>query len=211
MPKTSPGTTSREEVILDAARRVFLADPDAPVSAVARAAGIGMSALYLRFPSKEALVRELCQRGLRRYVEIAESAAAIDDPWEALTAFLRGVVLSDVHTLTVRLAGRFDPTEEGGQDAMRAAQLTATLVERAVAAGRIRPDIGPEDLTLVLDMMSAITYGSAERVEQLRNRCLTLVLDGLTTQQPSPLPGPPPAAEEFLARWQHRDGDSPPR
>ena len=37
-----------DEVILDAARAVFVADPGAPVSAVADAAGVGMSALYRR-------------------------------------------------------------------------------------------------------------------------------------------------------------------
>ena len=32
--------------ILEAARTVFVADPDAPISAVAKRAGVGISALY---------------------------------------------------------------------------------------------------------------------------------------------------------------------
>ena len=203
----SQASTRKERAILDAARDVFLADPEAPVSAVAKAAGIGMSALYLRFPSKEDLVRHLCHRGLRRYVEIAEAAVALENPWDAFTTFLHDVVLSDVHTLTVRLAGRFEPTPELGGDAARAAELTSTILRRAVEAGRLRADLRPEDLTLVLDMMSGVRLGSPERTEQLRRRYLTVVLDGLTSDAPSELPGPAPTPEEFQARWQRPVAD----
>jgi len=39
--------------ILAAAREVFINDPGAAVSAVASKAGVGISALYRRYPSKE--------------------------------------------------------------------------------------------------------------------------------------------------------------
>jgi AcrR family transcriptional regulator len=54
-----------DQVILDAARAVFVADPTAPIAAVAERAGVGISALYRRYPSKEALLRTLCLDGLR--------------------------------------------------------------------------------------------------------------------------------------------------
>ena len=53
-----------DERILASARAVFVADPSAPVAAVARHAGVGMSALYARYPSKEDLLRALCADGL---------------------------------------------------------------------------------------------------------------------------------------------------
>ena len=131
-----------DEVILDAARAVFLADPKAPIAAVAERAGVGISALYRRYAGKEDLLRQLCHDGLRRYV--AEAEAALDEPddWAAFTGFLRRVVDADVHSLTVHLAGTFTPTEEMGRDAMRADELATALVERAHASGRLRPDAG---------------------------------------------------------------------
>ena len=42
-----------DELILQAAREVFLADPEAPVSAVAARAGVGIGALHHRYASKE--------------------------------------------------------------------------------------------------------------------------------------------------------------
>src|ERR1700752_580695 len=90
-----------DEAILQAARDVFIADADAPIAAVAQRAGVGISALYRRYPSKEDLLRQLCRDGLRLYVEEAEAALAdTGDPWEAFAGFLRRIVAADVHSLT---------------------------------------------------------------------------------------------------------------
>src|SRR4029077_8865108 len=53
-----------DQRILDSARAVFVADPDAPITAVAKHAGVGISALYTRYGSKEELLRTLCTDGL---------------------------------------------------------------------------------------------------------------------------------------------------
>src|SRR5436305_10780982 len=71
--------------ILDAARTVFLTNPSAPIADVARAAGVGISALYRRYASKEALLRELARDGLTRY--IADLRSALDDDGDAWEAF----------------------------------------------------------------------------------------------------------------------------
>ena len=99
--------------ILDAAREVFMREPGAPVSAVARAAGVGVGALYRRYPSKEALLQTLCADGLRQFVAIAAAALEADvSAAAAFTQFIEGIIDSDVHALTVRLAGTFTPTAE---------------------------------------------------------------------------------------------------
>src|SRR5215218_7153279 len=61
-----------DERILKAAREVFIANPSAPIADVAKSAGVGISALYRRYPSKEDLLRQLCADGLRRYIAAAE-------------------------------------------------------------------------------------------------------------------------------------------
>src|SRR6476469_5334036 len=87
-----------DERILEAAREVFVTDADAPISAVASRAGVGISALYRRYPGKEDLLREICRAGLQRYVTEAEAALEDDgDPWEAFAGFLRRIVAADVH------------------------------------------------------------------------------------------------------------------
>ena len=118
-PRTGPLSGRRaqaarnDHTILDAARQVFLTDPAAPIAAVAQRAGVGMSALYRRYPSKHALLAHLAGDGLRRYRTAAEAALADDhDPWAAFTGFMARIVDADTHSLTLRLAGTFTPTTD---------------------------------------------------------------------------------------------------
>jgi AcrR family transcriptional regulator len=129
-----------DELILAAAREVFIADPGAPISAVAARAGVGISALYRRYPSKDELLREVARDGLRRYVAIAEAAVAADvDPWMAFETFMRRIVDADVHSLTVHLAGAFTPTDDMWPDVRRAAELNEHLVARTRAEAASAP------------------------------------------------------------------------
>lgn len=191
-----------DAVILDAARDVFLADPKAPIAAVADRAGVGISALYRRYPSKEHLLRTLCHDGLRRFIAEAESASAIDDDWEALRRFLEAIVDADVHSLTVHLAGTFAPTAEMGRDAERANALAGQLFARAHRAGRLRNDAVVADIGLLLEGCAAIRVPDPLRTKQLRRRYLAQHLDGLSRRDVESLPGPPPSDGELNWRWQ---------
>ena len=196
-----------DERILAAAREVFIRDPKAPISAVAAGAGVGISALYRRWPSKEDLLRQLCRDGLRLYLDEAEAAVGDEgDAWNAFAVFLRRIVEADVHSLTVRLAGTFIPTEEMFADAQRSGELNERLVARTKAYGGLRSDFVAEDLTLILEQMAAIrpgVFGGARRTQQLRQRYLGLCLDGLRNPTAT-LPGPPPSDAELGSRWARR-------
>jgi AcrR family transcriptional regulator len=191
-----------DERILEAARQVYVADPDSPISAVAKVAGVGISALYRRFASKEDLLRQLCGDGLRRYLAEAEVALADDsDPWASFTTFVRNVVDADTASLTLKLAGTFTPTEELVADAVRSQELNVQLVERTKAAGDIRPDFDVNDLAMIIEQIAAIRVGDEERTRQLRQRYLTLILEAVHTPAAAPLPGPAPTWDELSRRW----------
>lgn len=189
--------------IFDAAREVFTADPGAPISAVAERAGVGISALYRRYVSKEDLLRRLCADGLRIYIAAAEAALADErDPWMAFTDFMRRIVEADTHSLTLRLAGTFTPTDELNREAAKAQELNVRLFERTKAAGAIRPDVEVNDIALLLEQLAAVRVADEERTHQLRLRYLALVLEALHAPSGSQLPGPPPSWEEIGQRWE---------
>jgi AcrR family transcriptional regulator len=191
-----------DERILESARAVFVADPTAPISAVAKHAGVGISALYRRYPSKEDMLRRLCADGLDRYIAAAEAAVADDgDPWESFAAFMRRAVDADSSTLTQRLAGTFEPTEELWRAAEHAGKLNVELFERTRAAGAIRADADVNDLGLIFEQIASIRLGDRERTRQLRRRYLALALAGLRAPAEPELPGPAPTGEELYARW----------
>src|SRR5687767_859957 len=189
-------------LILEAAREVFVADPKAPISAVAERAGVGIGALYRRYGSKEDLLRRLCADGLRAYTAAVEEALADGgDPWTAFTNFMRRVVDADTHSLTLRLAGTFTPTEELYHDSERAQELNVRLFERTRAAGAIRSDIEVDDIALLLEQLAAVRVADEDRTRQLRHRYLALLLEALHDPSGSELPGPPPSWEEIDQRW----------
>lgn len=188
--------------ILAAAREVFLEDPTAPVAAVAHRAGVGLSALYRRYASKEQLLQTLCADGLHRFIEVAE--AALDervDPRECLAQFITGIVDADVHSLTVRLAGTFETTPELFALATRANDLKAQVLERARAAGAVRPDLELNDVPMIFEQLAAIRLGDPERRRELRRRYLALHLQAIGAPAEE-LPGTPPTDLEYRRRWE---------
>jgi AcrR family transcriptional regulator len=189
--------------ILEAAREVFVADPGAPIAAVAGRAGVGISALYRRYGSKEELLRRLCAEGQRHYIAEAEAALADEgDPWAAFTTFMCRIVDADTHSLVLHLAGTFIPTDEMYRNGQRAEDLNVQLFERTRAAGAIRPDVEAVDIALLFEQLAAVRVADEDRTRQLRHRYLALILDALRNSSGSPLPGPPPSWEEIGRRWE---------
>ncbi|GAB3657936.1 TetR/AcrR family transcriptional regulator [Glycomyces tarimensis] len=191
-----------DKLILAAAREVFIADPEAPIADVAKQAGVGISALYRRYPSKDDLLRKLCSDGLARYTELVKEAVESEEaPWDAFRAFMRNVVTADTPSMTVKLAGRFAPTEDMFKAAAEADELNRALIGRLKEAGLMRADVETGDLALITESVASIDLGQAERSTELRLRCLELHLQALRAPGSGPLPGTAPTEEEMGARW----------
>lgn len=191
-----------DKLILESAREVFLADPDAPISAVAKHAGVGISALYSRYGSKEDLLRKLARDGLVRIREEIDAALQDDrDPWTVFAEYMRRLVDADVAALTLALAGKFTPTEDMWKLAASTdTELSRKLFPRVKAA--LRPGVGVGDVSLILELVGTIKFADRARTERLRHRYLAILLDGLRTKQTEPLPGPAPSRQEINERWQ---------
>ena len=132
-----------DQRILDSARAVFVADPGAPITAVAKHAGVGISALYTRYGSKEELLRTLCTDGL--LIVVRETEAALervkkgDDHWQVFAGFMRNLADADTSSMTRALAGKFAPTPEMFALANRSSELMAELF--GLIRDVLRPDL----------------------------------------------------------------------
>lgn len=84
------------EHVLRAAREVFgELGYGAPMEDVARRARVGVGTVYRRFPSKDVLVRRIAEEETSRLTEQARVALGQEeDPWQALSRFLRTSVAS---------------------------------------------------------------------------------------------------------------------
>jgi len=189
--------------ILAAARSVFMADPNAPISAVAERAGVGIAALYRRYASKEELILRLYTDGIHAFLAEVEAALADDDdPWTAFRRFAHRSLEAGTGSLSYRFAGAFGFTDEIFAVYERSNAGMERLIERTKAAGALRPDIGMGDLQWLFLPAYAIRATDDLLARQLRHRFLAIMLDGLHAQNTTPLPGPSPDGEEYGAYWE---------
>jgi AcrR family transcriptional regulator len=163
--------------ILDAARHL-LADPGAvTLNRVAEEAGVGIATLYRHFPNRRALARAVLDRVFDEDAEpLMEEFASSDASREDLLAVAGRLVellqrerrlieeVGDLTEVTIHLLGR-----DG--------RLAGT-VERAQAAGNLRPDLTADDLPVLLAMV-ATGSGLLDAPPLARERYLSLLLDGL--------------------------------
>jgi AcrR family transcriptional regulator len=142
------------ERVLEAAKAVFSAGgPDASLEAVARRAGVGIGTLYRHFPTREALFEAVYRREVEQLGELAEQLKSEAAPVEALRRWLRSNVefVATKKGMSAALALAVHGSSElYAYTFDRLTKAVGALLDRAVAAGEIRSDIGPEDLLRAL-------------------------------------------------------------
>ncbi len=192
-----------DQRILASARAVFVADPGAPITAVAKHAGVGISALYTRYGSKEELLRKLCTDGLLTFVAETENALERlkqgQDRWPVFADYMRNLTDADTSSLTRAFAGKFAPTPEMSDLAVRSSKLSEELF--GLVREVLRPDLALHDISLSFELVAAIKFADPGRTAELRRRYLALILDGMRADGRGELPGSPPGWQEISERW----------
>ncbi|WP_182904165.1 TetR/AcrR family transcriptional regulator [Microbispora sp. H10830] len=189
-PKRADGRRNYD-AILAAARKAFeTSGADASLEDIASQAGVAIGTLYRHFPTRASLVEAATRDGLENLVARAERLAAGPDPLAALTEWMREAV---VHFSTFRglvgILARSMYDEGTPSHAMCAAmhRSGADLLRAAQAAGRVRPDLTPEEL---FDLLSGAAW-VREQAASGRDgspRFLRLVLEGITIREDRPSP-----------------------
>ena len=194
----------RETKILNAASEVLLCNPFAPMSAIASSAGVGMSAMYLRFANKELLLQAIAVRNLRNFIDVTErNLAEKRDPTHTLVSWLHELLEADTLRLGSTLAGTFAATPELEELAAKASGLTKRMVERMHDEGVLRPGIVSHDLELIVEAIGAVRIGEGHRQGEIRARLLTLALNGLLVDIQNMEPAQAPTTSEMTARWRY--------
>ncbi|MEU6550859.1 helix-turn-helix domain-containing protein [Streptomyces sp. NPDC046915] len=220
-PRTTPLRVDAQrnlEHVLRAAREVFgELGYGAPMEDVARRARVGVGTVYRRFPSKDVLVRRIAEEETSRLTDQARAALGQEDePWSALSRFLRTSVASGAGRLLPPQVLRVGVSEDGDDvvaeeprvpqqrtqpgngelrlvseqpavvpedDAGAAALLDVVgqLVERARAAGELRPDVSVSDVLLVI-ATAAPSLPDAAQQAAASARLLDILLEGLRSR-----------------------------
>ncbi|GLY51785.1 TetR/AcrR family transcriptional regulator [Lentzea sp. NBRC 102530] len=159
------------EKVLSAARELFAEQGfDVPLDEIAGRAGVGPGTVYRHFPTKQALFQAVTESRVQAMIS---SAAPSEDPGADLTAFLT--------KMAGEAAAKRDMSDAIAVPSELRDSLHATLgglLERAQAAGAVRPDITTQDLVaLMKGMLQSMHEGANPAV------LLEIVLAGLQSSR----------------------------
>jgi AcrR family transcriptional regulator len=191
-------------LILDAAAEAFAEEGlHVTLDEIARRAGVGVGTVYRRFADKESLIDALFEDRVAEVVAVAEEALGHEDPWAGLVLWMDGFIgmqavdqglkellLSSAHGQQ-RVAGARD----------RLLPLVTAIVERAQAAGELRPDLRATDMPMLGHMLSGVADYTRCVSPDVYRRYVGIVLDGLRVRRDaaSELPIPPLDIEDVDA------------
>ena len=171
----------KRERLLAAAGEVFAHEGiEAPMPAVAAAAGAGVGSVYRQFPSKEDLLAALVVRRLDSVtVDVDAALAARGDAWAALVELLWH--LADRQAADDVVAEAIATLSEHRAVAERAMECELRMEELMSGAreqGTLRADASPRDVRLLLGAVRA----ARRREPESWRRMLELGLDGLAAR-----------------------------
>ena len=177
-------------LLVQAAREVFAERGlEASLDDVARHAGLGVGTAYRHFANKHELAQAILTEAIDRIIALADAAAEADDPWAGVVSFLEGVAEAQNADRGLReiLMGMHDPAQvERINERMR--EPLQVIVQRVKTTGRVRPDIEPSDLGVVVMMLCTVADITGGIAPELWRRYLPLLLDGLGGNSPLPVP-----------------------
>jgi AcrR family transcriptional regulator len=173
------------ERLLEAAKAVFSAGgSDVSLEAVARRADVGIGTLYRHFPTREALYEAVYRHEVEQLGELAEQLKGEAEPVEALRRWLRSnvefVATKKGMAAALALAAHGPPSELTAFSYEQLTKAVGALIDRAVAAGEIRGDVGPEDLLRALIGMCLLHDQPGWQASVVR--LLDVFVDGLRVQ-----------------------------
>ena len=176
------------ERVLEAAKAVFSAGgAEASLEAVAKHAGVGIGTLYRHFPTREALYEAVYRREVEQLGELADALKDEARPVEALRRWISSniefVATKKGMAAALALAAHGSP-ELHSFSFERLTQAVGVLLDRAVKAGEIRADVGPEDLLRALVGMCYLHDQPGWQSTVVR--LMDVFVDGLRVQPETP-------------------------
>jgi AcrR family transcriptional regulator len=192
-PMRADARRNRERV-LAAAEGVFSElGLKAQIEEVARRAGVGVGTVCRHFPTKHALIEAVLEAMYESLTHVAQRALEQPDPGAAFRSFFTALsefqarhrALAEQMATEIELPASAQPL----RTALRAS--ISELVARAQAAGAIRADIGPADVSMLFSGVAHATALAGELQPALRERYVAIILDGLRPLDASTLAGDP--------------------
>lgn len=179
VPLRSDAQRNRER-ILEVALAELTRSSQAPLSVIARKAGVGQGTFYRNFPNREALVLEIYRHEMQQVADSAAQLLELREPDRALREWMDHLArfamakagLADAIRQATSAPG--GPAKPGHTPVLAAAEL---LLRANEEAGTIRPGVTADDFLLAIAGLWQIDPRGDW--EPSAARLLDLIMDGL--------------------------------
>ncbi|MFI9076558.1 TetR/AcrR family transcriptional regulator [Streptomyces sioyaensis] len=184
VPLRSDAQRNRER-ILEVALAELTHSADAPLSAIAKKAGVGQGTFYRNFPNRESLVLEVYRYEVQQVADAASQLLETRTPEQALREWMDRLAQYAMAKAGLADAMRKATSARGSLAGLGHGPVTsavALLLKANEDAGTIRPDVTPDDFVLAIAGLWQIDPHSDW--QSRAGRLLDLVMDGLRTGAP---------------------------
>jgi len=193
--------------IVEAARAVFAEQGlDASLDEIARRAGTGNATLYRRFPTRGDLIEAVFAERMTEHLEAVEAGLADPDPWRGFASYVEAVGVMQARDRGIADLVAMDVAHAPEIEDLRARAFggLVRLVDRAHAAGVLRPDFTTEDVVVLMMANAGLVERTPGISEAASARLVHLLLDGFRT--PAATDGPPAPSPRDTALAMRRNG-----
>jgi len=183
-PLRSDAQRNRER-ILEVALAELTHSADAPLSAIAKKAGVGQGTFYRNFPNRESLVLEVYRYEVQQVADAASQLLETRTPEQALREWMDRLAQYAMAKAGLADAMRKATSARGSLAGLGHGPVTSAvdlLLKANEEAGTIRPDVTPDDFVLAIAGLWQIDPHSDW--QSRAGRLLDLVMDGLRTGAP---------------------------
>jgi AcrR family transcriptional regulator len=192
--------------LVAAARAEFAAQGvDASLEKVARDAGVAIGTLYRHFPTRLDLLMAAFKPRLQEFVDGANKAVEMDDPWDGFVAYLDNLfaVQAGDRGFNDFLSRRFPGNAETEHIHDVMCQQIEDVLVRAQEAGKARPDITRADIVNLIWSNGRIIDATSAKAPTAWGRQLHLMLDAYRAERAHAIPEPPMTDEQLYDAMVH--------
>jgi AcrR family transcriptional regulator len=196
---------SRDKLIAAAYREFAAHGVDASLEQIARDAGVAIGTLYRHFPTRLDLLMAALRPRLQEFVDGADKALGMDDPWDAFVAYLDNlfVVQAGDRGFNDFLSRRFPGNAETEKIHDVMCQQIDDVLARAQEAGKARTDITRADIVNLIWSNGRIIDATSATAPTAWRRQLYLMLDAYRAERAHSIPEPPMTDQQLYDAMVH--------
>jgi AcrR family transcriptional regulator len=205
MPRRRDAQERHDRLVAAARHEFAVRGVNASLEGIARDAGVAIGTLYRHFPSRLDLLIAALEPRLEEFLDGAEKALDMDDPWEGFVYYLENLfrVQAGDRGFNDFLSRRFPGNADTERIHDRMCRQIEDVLTRAQEAGQARADITQADIVDLIWSNGRMIDATSTAAPNAWRRHLSLMLDAYRAERAHPISEPPMTQKQLYDAMVH--------